>query len=201
MPDNLLFRILFAVLFLGAFVLVAYYRRKAEPAGGQVSRETARTQEGGLIYYALRILGLFLWLGPLVYIAAPRLLQWASVSLPTWARWAGVVLMLILMGGISWAQNSLGNNVSKTVATKEEHILITAGPYRWIRHPLYTLGILFFVALSLISATWYFAVVMLVSAVPLLARTRQEEAMLIARFGDQYRDYMKHTGRFLPKFG
>jgi protein-S-isoprenylcysteine O-methyltransferase Ste14 len=59
--------------------------------------------------------------------------------------------------------------------------------------------VLFFVALSLISANWYFGAVMLLGAVPLFARTRQEEAMLIARFGDQYREYMKRTGRFLPR--
>jgi len=201
MSDILLFRILFAVLFFSAFALAAYYRRKAEPAGGQVSRDTARTEEGSVIYYALRILGLFLWIGPLVYIIAPRLFAWASLPLPAWARWIGVALVIVLMGGISWAQNSLGSNVTKTVVTKDEHTLITAGPYRWVRHPLYTLGILFFIALSLISATWYFVAVMALSVVPLVARTSQEEAMLLARFGDQYQDYRKRTGRFLPKVG
>jgi protein-S-isoprenylcysteine O-methyltransferase Ste14 len=199
MTDNLIFRLLFAILFVGTFALVAYYRRKAEPAGGQVSRETARTQEGGAIYFSLRILGLFLWIGPFVYMIAPRLLGWASLPLPIWARWTGVLLALLIIAAASWAQSSLGSNVTKTVVTKEEHTLVTAGPYRWIRHPLYTIGVLFFVALSLISANWYFGAVMLLGAVPLFARTRQEEAMLIARFGDQYREYMKRTGRFLPR--
>jgi protein-S-isoprenylcysteine O-methyltransferase Ste14 len=110
-----------------------------------------------------------------------------------------VLLALLIIAAASWAQSSLGSNVTKTVVTKEEHTLVTAGPYRWIRHPLYTIGVLFFVALSLISANWYFGAVMLLGAVPLFARTRQEEAMLIARFGDQYREYMKRTGRFLPR--
>jgi hypothetical protein len=50
---------------------------------------------------------------------------------------------------------NLGRNVSETVLTKESHELVTSGPYRWIRHPLYTTGIALFVALGLIAANWF----------------------------------------------
>jgi protein-S-isoprenylcysteine O-methyltransferase Ste14 len=39
-----------------------------------------------------------------------------------------------------WVFSALGRNVSETVLTKGDHELVTAGPYRWIRHPLYTTG-------------------------------------------------------------
>jgi protein-S-isoprenylcysteine O-methyltransferase Ste14 len=100
---------------------------------------------------------------------------------------------------VVWAQRSLGGNVTKTVVTKQEHRLVMHGPYRWIRHPLYLAGAAFFVALGLMSASWYFFAVLLLGVLPLTLRTRMEEAALIERFGDEYREYMKCTGSLLPR--
>ncbi|MFP3853298.1 MAG: methyltransferase family protein, partial [Anaerolineales bacterium] len=50
---------------------------------------------------------------------------------------------LVIPPFVHWAQSSLGNNVSPTVITKENLQLVTNGPHRYIRHPLYTAGFLF----------------------------------------------------------
>jgi len=199
MDENTLFRILYSVTFLSVIVIVAIYRRRAEPEGGRVSPREARAQEGTLIYVLLRLGGLLLWLGGLAAIIYPPVLGWAALPLPGWARWLGVGIAAALPALVIWAQRSLAGNVTKTVVTKAGHSLVTSGPYRWIRHPLYTFGVLFFVALSLISATWYFAGVMALASPALILRTRKEEAMLVERFGDEYRAYMQRTGRFLPR--
>lgn len=81
----------------------------------------------------------------------------------------------------------------------KDHVFITAGPYRRIRHPLYVALFLFFAGLALVSAFWPFMI--LVSLlVPLFIHTAvREEKTMIRRFGDEYRVYMKQTGRFLPR--
>lgn len=199
MPIDTVFRVIFSVLFVSIIIIVGTYRRGAEAEGGRVSAAEARRREGLLIYIPLRLLGMLIWLGSPVYMIAPQLFEWSRMPVPTWARWAGVGLALATIPFVIWAQRSLGGNVTKTVATKQEHHLVTHGPYRWVRHPLYLAGTAFFISLSLISANWYFLAALLLGVLPLTQRTQMEEAALIERFGDEYREYMKHTGRFLPR--
>jgi protein-S-isoprenylcysteine O-methyltransferase Ste14 len=91
--------------------------------------------------------------------------------------------------------------ITPAIATRKEHKLVTAGPYRWIRHPLYTFGTLFFLSFALMADSWFIAVMALVAIVLLSIRLPKEEALLIEKFGDEYRGYMKCTGRFFPKLG
>ncbi len=199
MAENTPFQIAFAVLFFSSLFIAGSYRRRAEPIGGRVSPRAAFAQEGPLIYLLLRVLGPLLWLGGIAYAIYPPILARAALPLPAWLRWCGVGAAAVVPFLILWAQRHLGGNVTRTVVTKGEHSLVTTGPYRWIRHPLYTSGIIFFAALSLVAATWFFAALMAVLAVPLIIRTRREEAMLVERFGDAYRAYMQRTGRFFPR--
>ena len=60
---------------------------------------------------------------------------------------------------------------------------------------------LLIIALSLVAANWFFFVTGVVLLCVLVVRTRTEEANLVARFGDSYRQYMERTGRFVPKIG
>jgi protein-S-isoprenylcysteine O-methyltransferase Ste14 len=114
-------------------------------------------------------------------------------------RWLGVALVGFWGLLFAWTFRSLGRNLTDTVVTRKEHTLVTTGPYRYVRHPFY---LAFFVAAmggSLITANWF---VLLASFIPigfLLARTPIEEEKLIERFGNDYRQYMSATGRFLPK--
>ncbi len=199
MPSDTLFRILFGGILLFVMIVVGMYRRRAEPAGGKVSAKQAREEEGLFIYLGLRLLGVAIWLGAPLYVIAPSLFAWSRMPLPIWIRWLGVGLALAAVPFVIWAQRSLGGNVTKTVVTKQEHTLVTHGPYRWVRHPLYLAGAVFFVSLSLIGATWYFVAAMILGAIPLMLRTRLEEAALMERFGEPYREYMKRTGRFFPR--
>jgi protein-S-isoprenylcysteine O-methyltransferase Ste14 len=96
--------------------------------------------------------------------------------------------------------SSLGKNVSETVLTKTDHALVTIGPYRWIRHPLYTTGMAMFTALGLVQESW---LILSLAAVGLLlihiVVIPAEERALVAKFGDRYRSYMTETGRMLPR--
>ena len=135
----------------------------------------------------------------MLYVIYPRVLEWSFIELPSVVRWAGAGLVLLLIPFIVSAQRALGRNVSPTVMTHGDHELVTDGPYRWIRNPLYTAGAMLFTGLGLISASAFLLVGALVALVLVAIRLPSEEAELEKRFGQAYRDYVRRTGRFLPR--
>ncbi|MCZ6444949.1 MAG: isoprenylcysteine carboxylmethyltransferase family protein, partial [Planctomycetota bacterium] len=90
-------------------------------------------------------------------------------------------------------------NVTRTARTRAHHTLVTGGPYRWVRHPLYSSGVVLCTAYVLLTANWFILLMCGLAFAVLLVRTSKEEANLIKKFGDEYRAYMSRTGRFLPR--
>ncbi|MBC8506341.1 MAG: isoprenylcysteine carboxylmethyltransferase family protein [Chloroflexi bacterium] len=189
------FRFIGLVLVLISFAISVYHRRQAEDSGEKISDK----EEGSLILSLRKILGLTMWLSMLAYFINPAWMSWSQLTLPLWVRWVGVALMALCAPLFYWIFSNLGKNVTKTVAIREEHSLVIIGPYRWVRHPLYTAGFIYFIGLSLLSANWFIFLLILLTFAILLMRTPIEEAKLIERFGDEYRQYMKETGRYIPK--
>jgi len=180
---------------VGCLGISAYFRRRAH----RESETIPRSREGVPLRVGRSLVALPLFLGAVAYVANPRWMAWASLPLPTWSRWLGVGLGLLTVPAAYWVFTSLGRNVSETVLTKERHELVTGGPYRWIRHPLYTTGIALFVALGLMAANWFillFAFVALAGI--LLVVIPIEERALLAKFGEAYRGYMRRTGPLWP---
>ena len=89
--------------------------------------------------------------------------------------------------------------MTATSATRTDHELVTAGPYRWIRHPLYTAGFGFWTGIVLLTGSWLLAVLFVPVVLGLRRRTVLEEARLVEEFGDDYRAYAARTGRYLPR--
>lgn len=195
MTDDTLFRLLSAAVVLLMVGTSIYYRHRADREGGRVGRQ----EEPAVVRYGLSAAGLLGFGGLAVYFVRPSLLQWTLVAVPVALRWAGVVLALASAAGTVWIFRSLGNNVTRTVLAREGATLVTTGPYRYIRHPLYTNGALAFAALSLVTTSWWFLASVALAMVLLAIRTRQEEANLERRFGDAWRRYAAETGRFLPR--
>lgn len=189
------FRLAFAILFVLLIVIVGTYRRRA-----QAGRRIDTSGEGRGRYLALRLGGLAMWGYCLLYIAYPRILGWSLFEVPPAVRWLGAASVLVLLPFVVYAQRSLGRNVSPTVMTHEDHELITHGPYRWIRNPLYVSGLLIFSGLGLLAASWFLIVAAGIAFLLVRWRLPREEAELEARFGDEYREYVRRTGRFLPRW-
>lgn len=157
-------------------------------------------QEEGLpTAVALRSSGLVLMLSVVAYLINPRWIAWSSLELPRLLRWSGAGLGALSLALALWIFRTIGKNITSTVETREEHELVTGGPYRWVRYPLYTVGTSFFVSLSLLAANWFMGLASLVVLVMLSIRLPKEEEKLIERFGDEYRSHMKRTGRLLPR--
>lgn len=195
MNENI-FRILAALVLFTGIGISSYYRRKADRDSGE---KISRRADGTFFMNLIRIGGLILWLSPLVYLINPAWMAWSKLGLPEGVRWLGVVLGVLCIAGIYWLFSSIGSSITPTSATRKEHKLVTSGPYRWVRHPLYTVGTSLFIALGLIADNWFIILLGVLAFIAMASRAPKEEANLIEKFGDEYREYMKRTGRYFPK--
>jgi len=111
----------------------------------------------------------------------------------------GVALCLLAIPVGVGARHLLGRNYSPEPEILPEQTLTTAGPYRYIRHPLYTACLTWGGGLALLARSWWgLAIVALILLPPILWRMREEESLLLETFGDAYRDYMARSWRLIP---
>jgi protein-S-isoprenylcysteine O-methyltransferase Ste14 len=193
--DNNIFRILALLIFITGAFISGHYRRKAARKGGSVSLK----EEGLAITIALRLSGLSLWACVFAWLINPTWMEWSRVALPEWVRWLGVGMGILANFLAYWVFTNLDENISPTVVVREKAYLVTSGPYRWVRHPLYTMGTLAYLGFALLAENWFITILSLLVFVVLALRTPKEEAHLLEKFGDEYRTYMQQTGRYLPK--
>jgi len=196
MNENI-FRILAALVLFTAMGISSYFRRKADKVSGE---KISRKADGTAMMTMIKIGGLILWLTPLVYLLNPAWMAWAKVGLPEWVRWLGVGLGVLCVLGVYWLFSSIGSGITPTSATRNQHQLVTSGPYRWVRHPLYTVGSSLFISFGMMADNWFIAALGILTFILMASRTPKEEANLIDKFGNDYREYMKRTGRYFPKF-
>ena len=73
------------------------------------------------------------------YLIVPEWVEWAAVPLPAWLRWLGLAVGVLGIAALAWVHHELGRNFAATLHMRAEgHTLITSGPYRWVRNPMYT---------------------------------------------------------------
>lgn len=192
--EDILRLILLGIFF--AFVPVALYHR----VRSQTDEKLDRWQEGAFILFGLRLGAVPWFLGSLAWMIDPKWMAWSSVPISIWIRWIGLGLIGLWGVLLVWTFQNLGRNLTDTVVTRKEHTLVTSGPYRFVRHPFYLAFFLAIAGGSMVAANWFVLVSGLIPCLFLVIRTKIEEARLIERFGDEYRNYMTTTGRFWPKF-
>jgi protein-S-isoprenylcysteine O-methyltransferase Ste14 len=158
-----------------------------------------RRQEGWPILVSLRLLALVFVVALIAFLVDPSSMAWASFHLPNWGRWAGAGLIVAAGGLLVWTFRSLGHNLTDTVVTRRDATLVTGGPYRWVRHPFYLTFAIGVSGVTLLTANAFLATAGAAAFLVIVARTSIEEQKLIERFGGDYLDYMRQTGRFLPR--
>ena len=188
------FRIVLIVAILVVLPIAVRYRLKS-----RTTEPLDRRQEGLFILATLRPAGPAFWLGLIAYMVNPSWMAWSSVPLAAGLRWTGVAVWAAAGGLLLWTLHHLGGNLTDTVVTRRDHVLVTHGPYRWVRNPFYDAAALMVLASSLMVGNWFLLLTGGLAFVLLVVRTRTEEEKLLARFGESYRAYMKRTGRFLPR--
>ena len=197
------FRIIFFAAFAVLLAIRAYFRwrlRRAGEAGWRVGHDAAhREGRGGIIWRLLVFI--YMLAALIIYAVDPVWLSRFAVALPPWSRWLGTGAAVLSLAFLIWVHYALGKQWSANLELREEHILITGGPYRFIRHPMYSALMGLTGGLALVSANWTIIVLAVLASLLLYARTGKEEAMMLENFGDSYRAYMKSTGRLLPRLG
>ena len=195
MTDDQPFRWALLVTILVVLPIGAYHRIQS-----QATREPLdRRQEGLFILATLRPTGVAFFVGVVAWLVNPSSMAWASMPLPGWLRWSGVGVCATSAVLLTWTFRRLGKNLTDTVVTRRDHTLVTHGPYQWVRHPFYDAVALFLLGISLTAASWFLLLIGTLGVTLLVIRTGREEARLVARFGERYREYMARTGRFLPR--
>lgn len=114
------------------------------------------------------------------------------------------LLGLVLAGaGVAfaiWARWHLGANWSAVVSIREEHDLIRTGPYRAVRHPIYTGLLLAIMGTVLIVGEFRGLLAFAMVLAPFYLKARKEDAWLAREFGETFAGHAKQTGMFLPRF-
>jgi len=182
------------LLILTPTLAVALYHRIRAGTGEKLDRR----QEGILLGATLRLTGLAAWVVMITWMVNPASMPWSRLDLPAWARWSGAALGVVCPLLLWWVLRALGKNLTDTVVPRTTASLVTGGPYRWVRHPFYGVFLVLTISVSLVAANWLLGAAWLLVYLLLVIRTRKEEAKLVERFGDEYREYMKRTGRFFP---
>lgn len=198
MHEEELFRAIAAIAFVLDLGISGLYRRGARNAARRPDR---REESLGLRAGRVLVAGP-LFLGFLVLLLRPSWLAWAGVDLPAAVRWGGALLAMATVPLTWWLMRHLGSNVTETVLTREEARLVTSGPYRRVRHPLYTTSLLLWVGVSVATANLFLTTFTCLYGWFLLDLVipREERALLMA-FGTEYVRYRERTGRLLPRIG
>ena len=191
-----IFRILLPVLIVGFAVHRGYYVR----THSQPEEATLKKREERTVSKIAELLGLLGFLSMIAYVINPKWLAFADMPFPIWLRWAGVGIAIAGFALLQWAQVTLGKSWSDTPRMMKEQTLITSGPYRTIRHPIYTAFILILGSILLISSNWLIGLCWVgMTILEVATRIGFEESLMIEFFGEQYREYMKKTGKLFPR--
>lgn len=195
MHSDQTFRLIALALLALLLPIGAWFRFRSQSAGEKLDRR----REGWFILCTLRPVGLLHAAGVIAYIINPGWMALSQLAMPLWLRWLGMPFGAVAVSLVFWSFRNLGKNLTDTVVTRKEHTLVTTGPYRWVRHPFYVAFAALAAANTLLSANWFVGLSGAAVLALLVRRTGTEEQHLVARFGEDYRRYMRQTGRFFPR--
>ncbi len=157
-------------------------------------------REGGssrLSYLILVALAFALLWGPDVGVRFPEARFLPLDRSPIWAAVGAGLTLLGLLFAV-WAREHLGRNWSATVTVKEDHELITTGPYGLVRHPIYTGLLLAVLGQALARGQWACLVGLGVLLVAFWRKSRLEEVWIRRQFGSAYETYSQRVRALIP---
>jgi protein-S-isoprenylcysteine O-methyltransferase Ste14 len=175
------------------FVWFLYWMISARGVKPVQRRESVASRAAHIVPLAIAVSLLFSRTLPLPWLVAQIVPQ--SVDLAV----AGAVVTVVGLALTVWARQTLGTNWSGTVTVKKEHELITAGPYRYVRHPIYSGLLLGFVGSALAWGQWRGLLALVLAVYALWRKWRIEERFMRDTFGTAYSDYAARTPAVIPR--
>lgn len=194
MNDDIFFGRLLLIAFLIIFPFAFYYRLQSDSG-----EKLDRLKEGLFILISLRLVGFVGIIALFAFIINPDNMKWSSLNFSTSFRWFGICLGVFAGSLLLYTFKTLGKNLTDTVVTRKEHLLVTNGPYKFVRHPFYVSAFLASTANSITAANWFLFLTTAMFIFLIILRTKKEEFFLEERFGENYKIYQKNTGKFFPK--
>jgi protein-S-isoprenylcysteine O-methyltransferase Ste14 len=179
---------------LGWFVFLAYWAIQSRAV-----KSTARSEP-----FAARFLKYWL---PLI-VGTALVLPWRGgegtllrVRFAPSGPWLPLLGVLLLWAGVAfaiWARATLGRNWSAVVQVKRDHELVERGPYRWVRHPIYTGLLMAYLGTSFALGEWRGLLGTAIVAGSFWFKLRLEERWMGEQFGARYEDYMRRVKALVP---
>jgi protein-S-isoprenylcysteine O-methyltransferase Ste14 len=200
MPDERLFRTATFALLVAIWVTRSFFSRRYGHRRFRLDRDIV-AREGRPLIAARVILVVAFLTAVASYAVRPAWVDRMALPLPGWLRWTGAALAIGSLPLLAWTHVVLGRYWSVNLRLLEDQPLLTAGPYGWVAHPMYTALFTFMIGLSLVSASALFAVPSLGAIAALSLRIPREERMMEERFGERWREYRRSVGGLVPRLG
>lgn len=112
----------------------------------------------------------------------------------------GIVMTLAGYAGTLWCYAAIGDNWRMGIDRHEKNALVTRGPYRFVRHPIYLFQMVMLAGVIFLLPTPLSLIIFVIHVVCVLTKALDEESYLLTVHGNQYRDYLSNTGRLFPRF-
>lgn len=182
------------LIFFGWIVFLTFWALNAQRV-----KSTARNESSAARFFKY-------WLPLIVAVVLVQPIEGMQDSLirlrfvpPTdWLPLLGVLLVWAGVLFCCWARVVLGRNWSAVVQVKQDHELIVRGPYRWVRHPIYTGLLMAFLGTGLAIGEWRALLAVVIVAGSFWIKLRLEERWMREHFGEAYVAYMARVKALIP---
>lgn len=198
MTPEIIYRLLMFLAFVAMFGIRIYFQSRVLHEEREI-----KIQENKLSLAAGSIAALTTLVFGAEFLFFPGTFSFTYLlEYPDWLRWLGVFVLAAGITLLGTAHYHLDQSFYSLVVSKEEHQLVTSGPYRWIRHPIYTAYLLNYVSGGLLASNLVLTFIPVIFfGLMIINRIPREEAVMREEFGQEYIDLEDRTGRLLPKLG
>lgn len=188
--------IIFKIVFLIFIILMIFIRMPHSTKYKKIEKYLSEKEKREKLLVALN--GISMMFVPLIYVFTGWL-DFFKTNLPDWIRIIGIVIIFLGLIFFWWIHKTLGENWSPVLEIRKGHKLITKGPYKYVRHPMYTLFYVFAIGLLLLVSNWFVGLFALSSWHLLyVIRVSTEEKMMLEQFGIEWENYCRQTRKLIP---
>lgn len=193
MTHEHIYRIIYGVLF-AIFILIRLRYGKEYKNNVNIKKEGVKREK-----FLVNLVSVGMMLVPIIWIFS-GVFQSKAMGLPFYVRIIGIITAFISLWLFYAVHKTLGRNWSPVLEIREGHTLTKEGPYKRIRHPMYTQIWIWVFAQLLITSNWVVGLSgIILWSILYFIHVSKEEKMMKEEFGEEYLKYIEETGRIFPK--
>jgi protein-S-isoprenylcysteine O-methyltransferase Ste14 len=133
----------------------------------------------------------------ILLLVRARVFKGQTITNDPWLEGIGLAIFLSGLAGALWARQHIGLNWGAPMSEKVDPKLVTTGPYRRVRHPIYS-GILIAMVGTAIAVSWYWLIALALTGVYFVYSAVREERYMASLFPETYPDYKHSTKMLIP---